>query len=219
MNHYDSMYIYCLQQLMVFPKYTSITRMNIELIALASDLILKRHSSGDNMSLYSNFDLNTLSACKITWRPASCIDVFVYISDDPAGIVIGIPTNDANDPVEYLSTVSTVEMSNCGDFILLCHLTSDVISDAKNELVLLVYDVLYPDFENKPSNDLLASRYEFLQSKATEISALKIGNASTKVQWIGDPISHEMLKNLELPHDTTGLVVLDDAFQYCVWAY
>ena len=146
-----------------------------------------------------------------------CLDVFIYISDDPQNTIIGLPTNNCHDPIDCFATCSVITMQTPQDVVLLAHMTNDINNEGNAQLVLLVYDILTLD--SGCFTKTITERYLLLQSLVSEISQLKIGNVPCSLQWIGNINTCTLVKNMTLPHEHTHIVSLHNNFEYVRYAF
>jgi hypothetical protein len=209
------MLIYTSWQLLLYPSVSGIKIKNIEILIKAAEYInnitniksipykklisdLTTESSPSNEG--SLFQLKNAWA---TWRPLYCVDICIYVTEDPRDTVIALKSHDEYNNVEFFATHSLLSIPNCSGVVLLAHITCDRIDNENTQMSILVYDVLLQD-----TTSTMESRYSWLKQHENEIRQIKIGKCTVCVQWIGHIETHNMIVNLDLPHAMGDLVIL-----------
>ena len=161
-----------------------------------------------------------------TWRPAFCIDIFLYFGKNDT-VIVGLPMladdlepNSKNDDgsaieIKHFSPENTTAVSNLAECVCFAHLTCDTDEEGNNTMVALVYDILLQDENSLDTRQ----RYEFLRSISDPLSRVVIGDACVRVQWAGDPCMYDRLKSLVLPHAHNGIVLYGNDRSYSRFAF
>ena len=97
--------------------------------------------------------------------------------------------------------------------VFMAHVTCDVLEDGREQMVILVYDILCGDngFQNKPVRDRYAN---LLQHQRIIETSFQLGEAIFKVQWMGESSCRAKVATLQLPHEKCGIVEVGGRVPY-----
>lgn len=147
----------------------------------------------------------------ITWRPLHCKDIFIFANGNPEDSMVGVAVG-AHCQF-FCSQNSTVSMPTECAVVFMAHVTCDVLEDGREQMVILVYDILCDgdSFQDNPVRDRYAN---LLQHRKLIETSFQLGEAIFKVQWMGEGSCQTKVATLQLPHEKCGIVEVGGRVQY-----
>lgn len=150
-----------------------------------------------------------------TWRPYFCRDMCIYVTDAPGDCIICFASDVDNCDINFYKTNDRLSIHDCSGIILCGHLTCDY--DTENDcvrMVLLVYDCIMSSKYASDIRDSIVERYNWLLQHSHIIESFNIGSACVKLQWIGHSETHDKIKDIQLPHKKSSIIVISNEHEY-----
>jgi len=204
-------HIALLQRLNLLPTMKTATIKNSGLISRACERLIQVEHTLKHAASEAQISQDAY----ITWRPLYCKDIFIFANGKPNDTMVGVAAG--KHCQFFCSQHSTVSMPTESAVVFMAHVTCDVLQDGREQMVILVYDILCDDdsCQDTPVRDRYAN---LLKHQRIIETTFQLGEAIFKVQWMGESSCQAKVATLQLPHEKCGIVEVGGRVQYQIHA-